>query len=69
PKITKIYSKGKYFMIRVCDKTDEENTYGFETPSRSACKHLYKCCVDHHSFFRLVQVSSNPPPDIISSRF
>uniref|UniRef100_A0A8D8QFX7 Erythrocyte membrane protein band 4.1-like 4A n=1 Tax=Cacopsylla melanoneura TaxID=428564 RepID=A0A8D8QFX7_9HEMI len=69
PKITKIYSKGKYFMIRVCDKTDEENTYGFETPSRPACKHLYKCCVDHHGFFRLVQNAPNPPPDIISSRF
>ncbi|XP_075216694.1 uncharacterized protein LOC142322004 [Lycorma delicatula] len=68
PRITKIYYKGRYFMLRVCDKNNEENTYGFETPSKPACKHLYKCCVDHHAFFRLVQVSPNPP-DIIGSRY
>lgn len=47
---------------------NDENTYGFETPSRPACKHLYKCSMEHHSFFRLVQVSPNPP-DVISTRF
>nr|XP_018908523.1 PREDICTED: band 4.1-like protein 4A [Bemisia tabaci] len=67
-RISKIYSKGKYFMLRVCDKNNEENTYGFETPSRAACKHLYKCSAEHHSFFRLVQVLPNPP-DILTSRF
>lgn len=30
----------------------EDNTYGFELPNKAACKHLWKCCVDHHSFFR-----------------
>ncbi|XP_050538194.1 band 4.1-like protein 4 isoform X2 [Daktulosphaira vitifoliae] len=68
PRITKIFSKGKYFMLRVCDKNNDENTYGFETPSRPACKHLYKCSMEHHSFFRLVQVSPNPP-DVINTRF
>ncbi|CAH1722693.1 unnamed protein product [Aphis gossypii] len=68
PRITKIFSKGKYFMLRVCDKNNDENTYGFETPSRPACKHLYKCSMEHHSFFKLVQVSPNPP-DVISTRF
>eukprot|EP00096_Caligus_rogercresseyi_P009441 TRINITY_DN3212_c0_g2_i1.p1 TRINITY_DN3212_c0_g2~~TRINITY_DN3212_c0_g2_i1.p1 ORF type:complete len:821 (+),score=153.89 TRINITY_DN3212_c0_g2_i1:54-2465(+) len=57
PRITKIYFKGIYFMLRVRDKNNDEKTYGFETPSRSACKHLWKCCVEHHAFFRLVQVS------------
>jgi len=57
PRISKIYFKGKYFMLRVRDKNNEESTYGFETPSRQACKHLWKCCVEHHAFFRLVQVN------------
>lgn len=70
PRITKIYFKGRYFMLRVTDKNNDECTYGFETPSKSSCKHLWKCCVEHHAFFRLVQV---PPtaPDIfaLGSRF
>ena len=36
---------------------NDENTYGFQTPSKKACRHLYQCCVDHHNFFRLVQVN------------
>ncbi|PSN55949.1 hypothetical protein C0J52_00424, partial [Blattella germanica] len=49
---------------------NDENTYGFETPSKPACKHLWKCCVEHHAFFRLVQVSPTTP-DIfaLGSRF
>ncbi|KAJ8970091.1 hypothetical protein NQ314_001402 [Rhamnusium bicolor] len=70
PRITKIYFKGRYFMLRVTDKNNDECTYGFETPSKSACKHLWKCCVEHHAFFRLVQVSPTSP-DIfaLGSRF
>nr|XP_023011642.1 band 4.1-like protein 4 [Leptinotarsa decemlineata]XP_023011643.1 band 4.1-like protein 4 [Leptinotarsa decemlineata]XP_023011644.1 band 4.1-like protein 4 [Leptinotarsa decemlineata] len=70
PRITKIYFKGRYFMLRVTDKNDDECTYGFETPSKSACKHLWKCCVEHHAFFRLVQVTPTSP-DIfaLGSRF
>lgn len=36
---------------------NDENTFGFETPSKSACKSLYKCCSQHLAFFRLVQMS------------
>ncbi|CAH1169143.1 unnamed protein product [Phyllotreta striolata] len=70
PRITKIYFKGRYFMLRVTDKNNDECTYGFETPSKSACKHLWKCCVEHHAFFRLVQVAPTSP-DIfaLGSRF
>ncbi|XP_022250580.1 band 4.1-like protein 4A [Limulus polyphemus] len=56
PRITKVYFKGKYFMLRVRDKNTGESTYGFELPSKKACKHLWKCCVEHHAFFRLTQV-------------
>ncbi|KAL3289334.1 hypothetical protein HHI36_022772 [Cryptolaemus montrouzieri] len=51
PRITKIYFKGRYFMLKVTDKNNDESTYGFETPSKLGCKHLWKCCVEHHSFF------------------
>ncbi|XP_063706775.1 band 4.1-like protein 4 [Culicoides brevitarsis] len=78
PRIAKVYFKGRYFMLRVCDKNNEVSTYGFETPKKSACKHLWKCCMEHHAFFRLVRVppsSSNNtlPPNgdlfTIGSRF
>nr|CAI5847121.1 unnamed protein product [Callosobruchus analis] len=70
PRITKIYFKARFFMLRVTDKDNDECTYGFETPSKSACKHLWKCCVEHHAFFRLVQVTPTSP-DIfaLGSRF
>ncbi|KAL1399637.1 hypothetical protein pipiens_008050 [Culex pipiens pipiens] len=57
PRIAKVYFKGRYFMLRVCDKNNEISTYGFETPKKTACKHLWKCCVEHHSFFRLVRTA------------
>ncbi|XP_058812508.1 band 4.1-like protein 4A isoform X3 [Topomyia yanbarensis] len=57
PRIAKVYFKGRYFMLRVCDKNNEISTYGFETPKKSACRHLWKCCVEHHSFFRLVRTA------------
>ncbi|XP_054711422.1 band 4.1-like protein 4 [Uloborus diversus] len=60
PRITKVYYKRKYFMIRVRDKNNEENTYGFELPNKKACKHLWKCCVDHRAFFKLTQIREVP---------
>ena len=36
---------------------NDESTFGFETPSREACKSLHKCCSQHLAFFRLVQMS------------
>ncbi|KAI9555617.1 hypothetical protein GHT06_018132 [Daphnia sinensis] len=57
PRISKIQFKGRYFMLRVRDKSNDESTFGFETPSKSACKSLYKCCSQHLAFFRLVQMS------------
>lgn len=70
PRISKVYFKGRFFMLRVAGRGDAHCTYGFETPSKCACKHLWKCCVEHHAFFRLVQVPP-PAPDIfaLGSRF
>ncbi|KFM67550.1 Band 4.1-like protein 4A, partial [Stegodyphus mimosarum] len=63
PRISKVFFKGKYFMIRVRDKANDEMTYGFLLNSKEACEYLWKCCVEHHAFFRLTQVkdvSGNP---------
>ncbi|XP_047985481.1 band 4.1-like protein 4 isoform X4 [Leguminivora glycinivorella] len=57
PRVSKLYYKGRYFMLRVADKNNETSTYGFESPTRSACRHLWRCCSDHHAFFRLQQTS------------
>ncbi|XP_063595549.1 band 4.1-like protein 4 isoform X1 [Penaeus indicus] len=66
PRISKVYFRGRFFMLRVRDKNNSENTYGFETPSKAACKHLWQCCVEHHAFFRLTQASGNSPAAIFS---
>lgn len=48
---------------------NEVSTYGFETPRKSACKHLWKCCVEHHAFFRLVRVAPIQPQTGTSELF
>ncbi|XP_014356280.2 band 4.1-like protein 4 isoform X2 [Papilio machaon] len=57
PRVSKLYYRGRYFMLRVADKNNETLTYGFESPTRAACRHLWRCCSDHHAFFRLQQTS------------
>lgn len=54
-------------MLRVSEKNSEERTHGFETPSRGACRHLWKCCQEHQAFFRLM--ATGPPPLSPYSRF
>ena len=49
--------KGRVFLIRVKDRNSEENSFAFQCQTKQACKHLWKCCVEHHAFFRLT--SSN----------
>ncbi|XP_064650129.1 band 4.1-like protein 4 isoform X2 [Lineus longissimus] len=57
PRIVRIMFKGKQFMIRVRDKNNDENTHTFNLPNKQGCKHLWKCCVEHHAFFRLSHVT------------
>lgn len=59
PRITKVNCKGKVFTIRVIGKINDEHIYSFELATKQACKHLWKCCVEHHAFFRLNQVTSS----------
>ena len=54
-------------MLRVSEKNSEERTHGFETPSKGACRHLWKCCQEHQAFFRLM--ATGPPPLSPYSRF
>ncbi|CAB1318083.1 unnamed protein product, partial [Coregonus sp. 'balchen'] len=36
-----------------------ETSFFFEAPNKTACKHLWKCCVEHHTFFRMPENDSN----------
>ncbi|XP_069137677.1 uncharacterized protein [Argopecten irradians] len=59
PRISKVTFKGKIFIVKVKDKNNDEHTYAFEVMSKLGCKHLWKCCVEHHAFFRLRQASDS----------
>jgi hypothetical protein len=46
------------YKLLLCLQNDE-NTYAFECSNKNACKHLWKCCVEHHAFFRLTTASKS----------
>lgn len=60
PKIIKISYKRNGFFIKIRPGEFEhfESTIGFKLESHRAAKRLWKICVEHHSFFRLL----NPEP-------
>ncbi|XP_062870060.1 band 4.1-like protein 4 [Trichomycterus rosablanca] len=59
PRITKVFFKETQFELRVLGKDCNETSFFFEAPSKTACKNLWKCCVEHHTFFRMPENDSN----------
>ncbi|XP_027407349.1 band 4.1-like protein 2 isoform X22 [Bos indicus x Bos taurus] len=62
PKILKISYKRSNFYIKVrpAELEQFESTIGFKLPNHRAAKRLWKVCVEHHTFYRLV--SPEQPP-------
>ncbi|XP_067109939.1 band 4.1-like protein 3 isoform X2 [Osmerus mordax] len=56
PKVLKISYKRNNFYIKIRPGEFEqfESTIGFKLPNHRAAKRLWKVCVEHHTFFRLV---------------
>uniref|UniRef100_A0A452RPQ2 Band 4.1-like protein 4A n=1 Tax=Ursus americanus TaxID=9643 RepID=A0A452RPQ2_URSAM len=59
PRITKVHFKETQFELRVLGKDCNETSFFFEARSKTACKHLWKCGVEHHTFFRMPENESN----------
>ncbi|XP_072524747.1 band 4.1-like protein 3b isoform X11 [Salminus brasiliensis] len=62
PKILKISYKRNNFYIKIRPGELEQfdSTIGFKLPNHKASKRLWKVCVEHHAFFRLVSPEAPP---------
>ncbi|KAM7440743.1 FERM domain-containing protein 5 [Porites harrisoni] len=50
PEVLKCSYEGKVFYVQV-QKEDRKANYGFRLPDPLACKHLWKCAVEHLAFY------------------
>ncbi|XP_037609420.1 band 4.1-like protein 4 [Sebastes umbrosus] len=57
-RITKLHFRDETFELRVVGRNGSETSFYFQTLHRSDCKRLWRCCVEHHAFFRMSE--SNP---------